>query len=92
MTDIDKCDQEYNETYFHTDSYIDGENELEYLRLALKCGKKISIRLSNQFKNERFRIMISFSETIMVDGLIDNYSSSTVRFYNIRPSCNNKIC
>lgn len=88
---FEKCDWEYNETHFHPDNFAKGDNEMEYLKLALECGKRLSYRLSKQFKNDKFRIQISFMETQWIKGEIDAYGSSTVRFYKIRPEAENGI-
>ena len=82
---LDKCEWEYFETHFHPDSYVDKENELEFLKLALECGKRLSKRLANRFENDKFRVVLSFSESMIIDGEIDTFGSSTVRFYKKRP-------
>jgi len=90
-TEFDKCDWEYNETHFHPDSFVHGDDEIEYLKLALECGKRLSYRLSKRFKNDKFRIQISFMETQLEKGEIEAYGSSTVRFYKIRPEAEDGI-
>lgn len=84
-SEFDKCDWEYNETHFHPDSFVNGNDEIEYLKLALECGKRLSHRLSKRFKNDKFRIQISFMATQWENDEIEAYGSSTVRFYKIRP-------
>jgi len=90
-TAFEKCDWEYNETHFHPDSFIKGDDQMEYLNLALECGKRLSYRLFKRFKNDKFRIQISFMETQLVNNEIDVYGSSTVRFYKIRPEAEDCI-
>jgi hypothetical protein len=90
-TAFEKCDWEYNETHFHPDSFAKGDDEIEYLKLALECGKRLSRRLAKRFKNDNFRIQISFMESQWINGEIDNYGSSTVRFYKIRPEAESGI-
>ena len=88
-TNLKKCEWEDFETHFHPDSYIDTENEFEYLKLALECGKRLTRRFEKEFKDKNFRLLISFSETEIIDGEIESYGSSTVRFYQIRQDCEN---
>lgn len=90
-TAFEKCDWEYNETHFHPDSFSKGDDEMEYLKLALECGKRLSNRLSKRPKKDKFRIQISFMETQWINGEIDVYGSSTVRFYKIRPEAEDGI-
>jgi len=85
--DSGKCEWEYNGTHFHPDNYVDRENEIDFLKLALECSKRIFERLSNRFKNDRFRVIISFCESTIIDGEVDTYGSSTIRFYKIRSVC-----
>lgn len=90
-TDFEKCEWEYNENHIHIDSFVEYENELDYLKVGLEYAKRLAIRLSNQFKNDRFRIIVSFSETIKTNDEIDTFGSCTVRFYKIRQSCETKM-
>lgn len=90
-TDFEKCDWEYNETHFHPDSFSRGDDEMEYLKLALECSKRLSYRLSKRFKNDKFRIVISFMEAQFINGEIEVYGSSTVRFYKIRPDADDSF-
>jgi len=86
--DLKKCEFEYNETHFHPDAFADkGNGEIEYLKLALECAKRLIGRLDKNFKDKKFRVLVSFSETEIKDGEIESYGSSTVRFYQIRSSC-----
>jgi hypothetical protein len=88
-TSLEKCEYEDFETHFHLDLYIDTENEIEYLKLALECGKLLTRRFETDFQDKNFRLLISFSETEIIDGEIESYGSSTVRFYQIRQDCDN---
>ena len=92
QTDIEKSEWEYNETHFHPDSFSKEKNEMEYLKLALESGKQIAARLSIQFKSKKkFRIIVSYNETITKNGEIDCYGSSKVRLYQIRGESKNTI-
>lgn len=84
---IKKSEWEYSETHFHPDEYIESNDELKYLELALACGKQIALRLEREFKDKRFRVIISFSETKTENEEIEFYGSSSVRFYQIRNDC-----
>lgn len=90
-TDFEKCDWEYNETHIHIDDFVDSENELDYLKFGLEYGKRIAEKLSNQFRKDKFRIVVSFSETKKVNGQIELYGSCTVRFYKIRPNAESQM-
>ena len=84
-SDLEKCEWEYDQTHFHPFLYAkQSNNEVEYLILALECGKRLAYRLKKQFENRRFRILISFSETEKNNGEIEWYGSSSVLFYQIR--------
>src|SRR5258708_31470562 len=39
-TGLKKSEWEDGETHFHPDAYIHTDNEIEYLKLALECGKR----------------------------------------------------
>ena len=86
-TSLEKCEYEDSETHFHPDSYVDTEDEIEYLKLALECGKRLTKRFETEFQDKNFRLIISFSETEITDGEIESYGTSTVRFYQIRQDC-----
>jgi hypothetical protein len=90
-TAFEKCEWEYNETHFHPDSFAQSDDEIEYLKLALECGKRLSRRLAKRFKNDKFRIQISFIESQCKNVEIDIYASSTVRFYKIRSEAESDI-
>ena len=91
-TDLEKCEWEYNETHFHVDMYYKNKKEeIEYLKLALECAKRISDKLNNEFENRKFRITVSFSETLIKDEEIEFYGSGVVRFNQIRTSCENAM-
>ncbi len=92
-TDFEKCEWEYNETHFHADAYSkEAVNELDFLILALECSKRLERRLRHSFPNEGFRISVSFSESIRNNNNeIEQYGSSTIRFHQIRSSCENKM-
>ena len=84
-SDIEKCEWEYNETHFHPDGFIKrGDDEIEYMRFALECAKRLHERLDKNFKYKKFRLIVSFSETEKKGNEIETYGSSTVRFYQIR--------
>jgi hypothetical protein len=86
-TPVQKCEWEYNETHFHPDWSVmgDKEEEMEYLKAALESGKRLAKRLQRAYSEKRFRVIISFSETVYDSKEAESYSSSTVRFYQIRP-------
>lgn len=88
-TDLEKSEWEYNETHFHTDEYLSIlEDEIELLSLGLECAKRLKIRLDQEFSNKGFRILISFNESVKDEkGETEFYGSCTVRFYQIRPTC-----
>lgn len=86
-TNIKKCEWEWFETHFHPDSYIETDDEIEYLKLALECSKQLAKRLDAEFKDKNFRLSVSFSETVKTENKIEFYGSSTVRFYQIRQEC-----
>ena len=86
-SDFEKCDYEYNE-HFHPDFAVIGvkEDETEYLKLALECGKALALRLKSNYPEKEFRIVISFSETRYEGQEIDSLGSSRVSFHQIRQS------
>lgn len=87
-TDLEKCEWEYNETHFHSDMFIEiPSNEIEYLQIAIESGKRLATRLRSIFKEQNFRVIISFYETEKINDEVEIYGSSTVRFYQIRPGC-----
>jgi hypothetical protein len=88
-TSLKKCEWEYAQNHFHPDSYVDTDDQMQYLQLALECGKRLAKRLDAAFPGKNFRIAVSFNETKVSDGEIENYGSSTVRFYQIRQDCEN---
>ncbi len=61
------------------------------MKVGLEYATRLAIRLSNLFKNDRFRIIVSFSETIKTNDEIDTFGSCAVRFYKIRQSCETKM-
>jgi hypothetical protein len=90
--DIEKCEWEYNETHFHPDMFAKNtDNETIYLKLALEGAKQIMERLTKQFNGRKFKVIVSFSETKTENGEIASYGSSTVRFYQIRSSCEDRM-
>ena len=93
LNEIEKCEYEDSENHFHPDSFVDSaDDDLQALKYALECGKHLASRLGEEFGTKRrFRIQISFSEKIEVDGEISEYTSSTVRFYQIRSECDKKM-
>lgn len=92
-TDLEKCEWEYNETHFHPDEYSqEGADESEFLLFALESSRRIAQRLKTDFPFKNFRISVSFSETEKDDlGSIESYGSSTVRFHQIRNSCEKQM-
>lgn len=86
-TSLEKCEYEDFDTHFHPDLYIDTDNEIEYLKLALECGKRLIRRFETDFQDKNIRLLISFRETEIIDGEIESYGNSTVRFYQIRQDC-----
>ena len=86
-TNLEKCEFEDFENHFHPDSYIETNNEIDYLKLALECGKRLAKRIDSELKTDNFRVGISFSETTVENGEIEFYGSSTVRFYKVREDC-----
>lgn len=86
-TSLEKSEWEYNETHFHPDWSVMGykEEEKEYLKAALECGKQLVWRLRDCYPDKHFRVVISFCETTYDGKAVDFYGSSTVRFYQIRP-------
>ncbi|MDQ3192883.1 MAG: hypothetical protein M3Q58_14920 [Bacteroidota bacterium] len=91
-TDIEKCELEYKENNIHPIDFIEHPgSELEYLTLAVECGKKLSNRLITEFKNKKFRIIISFNETKKEMEKIVQFGGSSVSFYNLRNGCDNKM-
>ena len=85
LNDVQKCEYEDSENHFHPDSYVDSsDDDFQALKYALECGRHLASRLGKEFGAERrFRIQISFSRKIE----IDDYTSSTVRFYQVRSEC-----
>jgi hypothetical protein len=81
-----KSEWEYNETHFHPDWSVmgDKEEETDYLKAALECGQRLAKRLKNAYSEKHFRVIISFSGTVYDSKEVESYSSSTVRFYQIR--------
>jgi hypothetical protein len=91
-TDLEKCYWEYDETHFHPNDYaLQAKNELIYLKYALSSAKRLYNRLEKDFKEKKFRIIVSFYETVILNGEIEAYGSSTVRFYQIRDACDHNI-
>lgn len=86
---LEKCEWENFQTHFHPDMYIETDNEIEYLQLALECGKRLAKRLDKEFPDKNFRISISFDQTKVVGDEIESYGSSSVRFYQVREDCEN---
>ncbi len=90
--DLEKCEWEDHQNHFHPDfAYLNTEDELDYLKTALECGKRLAHRFSQELPHHRIRLLISFSETTEENGEIEAYGSSTVRFYQIRPTCDEKM-
>jgi hypothetical protein len=67
------------------------QNELIYLKYALVSAKRLYNRLEKDFKEKKFRIIVSFYETVILNDEIETYGSSTVRFYQIRDTCDHNI-
>jgi len=89
-SDFEKTEYEDFSNHIHIDNYMDVTDEFEYLKVGLEFAKRIYIKLNNNF-GSNFRIIISFSETTYENQEIDTYSSCVVRFYMIRPDCDNKF-
>jgi len=92
-SDLEKCEWEYNETHFHPDEYsAKNADELDFLLFALESSKRLAHRLQEQFPTKAFRIVASFCETHKDHlGRVESYGSSTVRFYQIRRSYENRM-
>jgi hypothetical protein len=90
--DLEKCEWEDHHNHFHPDfAYVDTKDELDYLKAALECGKRLAHRFSQELPHHRIRLLISFSETTEENGETEVYGSSTVRFYQIRPACEERM-
>jgi hypothetical protein len=75
----------------HIDDYVtDTSEEFEYLKVGLEFGKRIYERLKLNFKRD-FRITVSYSETNYEGQEIDGYGGCVVKFYTIRPGCDDKF-
>ena len=88
-TSLKKCEWESFQTHFHPEMYIDTANEIDYLKVALECGKRLAKRLDKEFPQKKFRVSISFDETRVVGDEIESYGGSSVRFYQVREDCEN---
>jgi hypothetical protein len=85
LSDLARSEFEYSENHFHPDSFVDEQLEdLSHLKLGLECSKLLASRLSQEFSNLRFRILLSYSQTEKASNEIEAYASSTLRFYQIR--------
>ncbi|MCO4293076.1 hypothetical protein NF867_09390 [Solitalea sp. MAHUQ-68] len=75
----------------HIDDYVtETSDEFEYLKVGLEFSKRIHAGLKVNFKTD-FRITVSYSETSYEGQEIDNYGGCVVKFYMIRPSCDDKF-
>jgi hypothetical protein len=88
-SDLEKCEWESNETHFHIDDYVQNpDDEIEYLSIGLECAKRLQKRFDQEFADKKFRILISFNETVKDEnGYVDFYGSCTVRFHQVRLNC-----
>ncbi len=84
-SDFEKCTFEYD-NHFHINDFGKTKNEKDYLKWAIEGGRQLGERLKNTFPEKSFRILISFSETSVREGEVEDYCSCTVRFYEIRPN------
>jgi hypothetical protein len=91
-------DSDYKKTEYedflsdiHIDNYTsDIVDEFDYLKLGLEFSKRLYNKLKENYRTN-FRIIISFSETAYVGQEIDTYGGCVVKFYIIRPSCDDKF-
>ncbi|HET6245260.1 MAG: hypothetical protein H0V01_11635 [Bacteroidetes bacterium] len=92
ISDGEKCALEFQENSIHPLDFIEHpRSELEYLTLAIECGKRLANRLTNEFKEKKFKIIVSFNETKKENEKIIQIGGSSVSFYQIRDKCKNKI-
>ncbi len=90
-SDFQKCEYEIFLNDIHIDDYVKNvESELEYLKLGFRFAKKLQNELKIRF-TDRFRIIISFSETAYSGQEIETYGGCVVNFYKIRPSSDEKF-
>lgn len=90
-SDYKKTEYEDFENHIHIDDYVsDQSDEFEYLKVGLEFGKRIYNKLKADLRAD-FRITISFSETFHVGQEIETYGGCVVRFYKVRPTCDNKF-
>ncbi len=91
-TSIERCEFEYRENIIHPIDFIENpRSELEYLTLALECGKRLSNRLTNEFKEDTFRVIITFNETAKAMEKVIQFGGSSVSFYKIRKNCDDNM-
>lgn len=91
MPYLEGCEKsiyEDSENHFHPEDYLDSDvDEIEYLKMALECGKRIANKLELNYPGRKFRIVISFEESKKKNNEIEIFGSSTVRFHQIRQEC-----
>ncbi len=93
LLDSDDTKTEYEEFLndVHIDDYVtDSSDEFEYLKVGLEFSKRIYAGLKLNFKTD-FRIIVSYSETTYEGQEINNYRGCVIKFYMIRPSCDDKF-
>ena len=90
-SDFKKTEYEDFLNHIHIDDYVTNvSDEFAYLKVGLEFSKKLHEGLENTFDKD-FRIMVSYRETTYEGKEIDTYGSCVVRFYMIRPSCDDKF-
>jgi len=90
-SDFKKTEYEDFLNHIHVDDYLtDVSDEFEYLKVGLEFSKRLNEGLKHNFETG-FRIAVSYSETTYEGEEIDTYGSCVVRFYMIRPSCDDKF-
>lgn len=88
IDDLKKSVYEYSSNHFHPDSYIGIGIELkdiDHLKLGLECARRVALRLSREFSDIHFKILLSYTKTEYRDNEVYIYASSTIRFFRDRP-------
>ncbi len=90
-SDLKKTEYEEFLNDIHIDNYVsDPADEFEYLKVGLETAKQINNGLK-RVNQTNFRIIVSFNETVHAGQEIETYGGCVVRFYMVRPSCDDKF-
>lgn len=89
--DFDKCTFEDTINDIHIDNYLlDPAGDIDYLKAGLEAGRQLYTKLAQAYPLQ-FRILISFTYTIYDGEEIQVYGGCVIKFYTIRPSCEDKF-